>query len=94
MDSTNFTQDEYSLNITVEPTDGGSVKVSPQQPIYYYGDQVSLTPQAAPGWKFDHWSGDVSGNQVPLDLTITKTAFIRAHFVKGELNLYLPLIQR
>jgi len=90
----NFTQDEYSLNITVEPTDGGSVKVSPQQPIYYYGDQVSLTPQAAPGWKFDHWSGDVSGNQVPLDLTITKTAFIRAHFVKGELNLYLPLIQR
>jgi len=90
----NFIKDEYLLNTMVDPEDHGFIDISPQQIVYYYGDQVSLTPIAIPGWQFDHWSGDVSGNQVPLDLTITKTAFIRAHFVKGELNLYLPLIQR
>lgn len=90
----NFTQDEYSLNITVNPVEGGYVEVFQQKPMYYYGDQVTLTPQAAPGWKFDHWSGDVSNNEVPLELTITKTTFISANFVKEELNLYLPLIQR
>ena len=90
----NFTQDEYSLNITVNPVEGGSVEVSPQQPMYYYDEHVTLTPQAAPGWKFDHWSGDVSDTQVPLELTITKTTFIRANFVKEERSLYLPLVLR
>jgi len=90
----NFTQDEYSLNITVNPVEGGSVEVSPQQPMYYYDDHVTLTPQAAPGWIFDHWSGDVSDTQVPLELTITKTTFIRANFVKEERSLYLPLVLR
>ena len=89
-----FTQDEYSLNIMVNPVEGGSVEVSPQQPMYYYDDHVTLTPQAAPGWIFDHWSGDVSDNQVPLELTITKTTFIRANFVKKERSLYLPLVLR
>ena len=90
----NFIKDEYLLNTMVDPEDCGFIAISPQQTFYYYGDQVSLTPIAIPGWIFDHWSGDVSNNEVPLELTITKTTFIRANFVKEERSLYLPLVLR
>jgi len=58
-----------------------------------YSAPVALDT-SAPGWIFDHWSGDVSNNEVPLELTITKTTLIRANFVKEERSLYLPLVLR
>jgi uncharacterized repeat protein (TIGR02543 family) len=47
---------------------------------YFDGDQVSLTATPAIGWKFDGWSGTVSGNSNPLNLTINSDQSITANF--------------
>ena len=51
-------EDRYVLVILVAGE--GSVTKSPSQPLYYHGDEVTLTAYQAPGWSFSHWSGDVT----------------------------------
>jgi len=38
-------------------------------------------------WAFDHWAGDVTGNQNPLSLTITQSLNVRAVFRTTSCNL-------
>jgi len=45
-----FTQDEYTLTVTV--VGSGSVAKDPLKDTYHYGDVVSLTATASPGWTF------------------------------------------
>ena len=50
---------------------------------YYYGDTVTLTPQAAEGSGFVSWSGDIGDldpTQTPLELTLTESKTIQANF--------------
>src|SRR5436853_285872 len=63
-----FTQDQYTL--TVNTIGNGSVAKSPDQPTYLFGDQVTLTATAAPGWTFAGWTGDASGDTNPLTVTM------------------------
>lgn len=50
---------------------------------YYYGDTVTLTPQAAEGSGFVSWGGDIGDidpTQIPLELTLTESKTIQANF--------------
>ena len=47
---------------------------------YNYGDVVTLTSNAATGWAFDHWSGDLTGTDDPDDVTIDGNKTVTAHF--------------
>jgi uncharacterized repeat protein (TIGR02543 family) len=85
----NFTLDEYSLAIIVEPTGSGTVNVAPVKATYHYGDEVTLTPTANHGWTFASWSGNTTVTENKL--TITKNTNITANFTK---KLYLPLVMR
>ena len=51
----NFTQDEYTLTVTINGN--GSVSKEPDQANYTYGTEVTLTPVADAGWSFSTWSG-------------------------------------
>jgi len=53
-------KDRHTLNVEVEGS--GSVDVDPGESTYADGTVVELNATADPGWTFDHWSGDLSGN--------------------------------
>jgi hypothetical protein len=43
---------------------------------------VSLTATADPGWVFSNWSGDLSGNANPIQLTMNTNRVVTATFVE------------
>jgi uncharacterized repeat protein (TIGR02543 family) len=80
-----FTQDEYSL--TVHTVGNGAVAQDPDQPTYVYGDVVTLTATADPGWTFADWSGDLSSTDNPVTITVTGNHVITATFTQDEYTL-------
>ena len=87
-----FTQNEYTLSISINPQGRGTVTVSPIKPFYQYGDVVTLMATPELGWSFAGWSGDASGTDNPLTITILGNTEIIANFQRFW--LYLPLISR
>ncbi|MGB9625223.1 MAG: InlB B-repeat-containing protein, partial [Phycisphaerae bacterium] len=70
-----------TLTVTVSPADGGQVLVEPARAAYAIGEQVSLTAQAAPGYRFDRWQGHAGGTDNPLRLTLDGDTAVEAVFV-------------
>ncbi|MCX6671879.1 MAG: hypothetical protein NTX92_08175, partial [Euryarchaeota archaeon] len=73
-----FTQNNYTL--TVDHIGNGSVAKNPDQTTYRYNDPVTLTATADPSWSFTGWSGDLSGTNNPVTITIIGNMAITAHF--------------
>jgi hypothetical protein len=71
-----FTQDEYTLSVT---SLHGTVSRNPDQATYHYGDEVTLTATAGPGWSFSDWSGDATGSDNPVVITIQGDASVTAN---------------
>ncbi len=80
-----FTQDEYNLILT--PIGSGLVTINPVHATYHYGDVVTLTPTANPGWTFSGWGGDANGSDNPLTYTIVGNTSITATFTQDEYTL-------
>ena len=55
-----FTQNVYSVNAS--SGGGGSVVLSPQLSGYAYGDTVAVQAVPDPGYAFQGWNGDLSGD--------------------------------
>ena len=87
-----FSQDEYTLTVTVSGQ--GTVGVEPQQPTYLYGDVVTLTAVPDTGWSWASWSGDAGGTDNPLVITIQGDTAITATFSQDEYvyRVYLPIV--
>jgi len=88
----NFTQDEHTLSVVVDPLEKGTVTIDPIKDTYHYGDEVTLIPTAIPGWNFSSWSGDASGTDKFLTVTIMSDTNIIANFTQNIFNIFLPLI--
>ncbi|MBN1993442.1 MAG: DUF11 domain-containing protein [Anaerolineae bacterium] len=73
-----FSQDEYTL--TVSTVGNGSVVSNPVQSTYTYGEVVTLTATADPGWTFSGWSGDVVSSDNPDTVTMTGDKVVTATF--------------
>jgi len=71
---------EYSLTMTSNPTEGGSIEATPAPP-YYYNTLVTITAVPNPGYTFDHWSGDLTGNQNPDTLFMNADKSVTATFL-------------
>jgi uncharacterized repeat protein (TIGR02543 family) len=70
---------EYTLTVNVVGT--GEVTINPDQATYLYGDSVTLTPVVTdPDWKFVGWSGDATGSDDPLVISINGDTSITATF--------------
>jgi len=85
-----FNQAKYTLRVNV--VGDGGVTVEPDQAAYQYGDVVTLTVTADPGWSFDVWSGDLSGSDNPETITMYKNRTVTATFTQDEHQIFLPLI--
>ena len=75
-----FSQNSY--NLTNQVVGNGSLTITPNQSSYLYGDVVTITTSADPGWSFDSWSGNLSGSAISQTLTITGNQAITATFTQ------------
>jgi uncharacterized repeat protein (TIGR02543 family) len=79
-----FTQNLYTISITITPSAGGSVSRSSPEP-YHYGDVVTLTPTANTGYTFAGWSGDGTNGVGNIRVvTVTDNIAVTATFTLGE----------
>ena len=62
----------YSLTLSADPPDGGTVELVPPGGSYVAGTEVTLTAVPAPGYTFDHWSGIGGLLSVPDEETTVK----------------------
>jgi uncharacterized repeat protein (TIGR02543 family) len=85
----NFSSGEYVLTVI---SDHGSVTIDPDQATYQYGDVVTLSATPDPGWEFANWSGDVSGTDNPIQITITDDMTVTATYVEVEYTLTVNII--
>jgi len=74
----------HVLTVGVGPAGGGTVALEPSQSPdgYVEGTQVTVTAVAADGYRFDHWSGDLSGSDNPVTVTMTAAKEVVANFAK------------
>lgn len=82
----------FSLTVTYYVPDRGTVDVDPNQPTYYPGAVVSLTPQPEPGYIFAYWDGidvpEANATDWPLLLTMDAPKTVVAVFIpEGGIQL-------
>jgi len=85
---------QYTVTVSAEPTGGGIVTLKPSGGTYDVGNNIAVTAIPNNGYRFDHWSGDVTGTQNPVVLTIDSDKTIVAHFekTKGNQMYFLPFL--
>jgi len=75
--------------LTVNPVGNGTVTQEPDQETYLEGTEVTLTPVADAGWEFSGWSGDATGSDVPLVLTMDGDRAFTATFVEEKIEEFV-----
>lgn len=91
--------EDHVLELNVEPAEGGTVIVTPDQDIFFDGERATLKAEAATGWRFAFWVGDVA-DLASADTTINvlKDTAVTAVFAPDQdgpwseyAYLYLPI---
>lgn len=82
-----FIQNNYT--ITSDNIGHGTVLRNPDKPSYHYGDTVQFTAVPAMGWAFTGWSGNFTGSQNPLSVSIDGDVSVTAAFSQ---NAYVVTI--
>jgi len=70
--------DQY--NLTVNKVGSGTVTLDPSGGIYDAGTEVEVTAVPAAGWKFDGWSGALSGTTNPQTILMDGDKSVTATF--------------
>ena len=70
--------EQYTL--TVNTVGQGSVTLNPPGGVYDDGTVVTLTAVPNSGWKFDNWSGDLTGSANPDTITMNANKTVTANF--------------
>ncbi len=73
-----------NFSLTATATAGGTVSKSPDQASYAPNAVVTLTATTNAGYLFAGWSGDATGTDNPLSVTMTTNKTIAANFTGGD----------
>jgi uncharacterized repeat protein (TIGR02543 family) len=71
---------KYTIDITVNPPEGGTVTKDPDMETYPLGTEVTLEATANEGYTFVGWSGDLSGTDNQQTLIIDEDPQVTATF--------------
>ncbi len=74
--------DTYTLTVDIEGE--GEVAVDPEQDEYEEGTVVELTASPEEGWEFVEWTGDETGTDTIIEITMDSDMSITAHFEELE----------
>jgi hypothetical protein len=83
------TSNEFFLDVNT--VGNGSVTQIPEPP-YHYGDVVTLTATADPGWTFYQWIGDASGSVTETAITMDANKAVTATFTQDEYVLTIHTV--
>ncbi|MFZ2322393.1 MAG: chondroitinase-B domain-containing protein [Ignavibacteriaceae bacterium] len=72
--------DPQKYNIAVWVNGSGRVVLNPSNGPYIEGSQVIVTAIPDSGWEFNSWSGDISGTENPIVITIQKNISATVNF--------------
>jgi uncharacterized repeat protein (TIGR02543 family) len=78
-----------AYTLTVDTVGSGSVAREPDQATYDPGTPVELTAVPDDGWDFSGWSGDASGTDNPVTVTMNSNLNVTATFVEAQWSLQL-----
>ncbi|MGM0462973.1 MAG: InlB B-repeat-containing protein, partial [Fibrobacterota bacterium] len=67
----------YTLSTTAE---NGAITADPDREVFPEGTEVELTAEADFGYTFSGWSGDVSGSDNPITITMDSDKNVTANF--------------
>jgi hypothetical protein len=79
---------QYTLTISINPYNGGAVSKNPNKTNFNSGETVILTAVANSGYQFSSWSGDASGSNPTITLTMNGNKSVTANFSVVNLNQY------
>lgn len=71
----------YKLTTSTDPEQTGTIALTPPGGDYLAGTEVTVTANAATGYAFDHWSGDLAGSTNPDSIIMNANKTVTAHFV-------------
>jgi pectate lyase len=72
--------------LTTQIVGNGSLTIVPQKAVFDSGEVVTITPMAATNWEFHEWTGSITGNTVPLQLTMDGNKTLTAAFTADTLT--------
>ena len=70
---------QFTLATAASPDNAGAVSGAG---TYDTGTSVPVTGTASSGWRFDHWTGDLSGNTNPASVTMSAAKSVTAVFIQ------------
>ena len=71
----------YSLTVSINPSAAGNIARDPNKQEYNPNETVQLTATPVDeSYRFDHWSGDLSGSINPQNIVMDKSKSVTAHF--------------
>jgi len=73
-----FTQEQYAIQSTLSGQ--GQLIITPNKPVYQYGEQLTLRAEPAIGWQFAGWQEDLSGSSNPVSLSMVQGYDVKALF--------------
>ena len=73
----------YTLNVSINPTDGGTV--SPSSGEFEEGSSVTINATPNTGYQFDSWSGNASGSESPF-LFYAMLVFLFDGYQSGKIS--------
>ncbi len=80
--SASFSATASQYTVTIQPTTGGSVSLSPSGGTYAAGTLVTVTAVPAAGYRFGSWTGALSGSTNPTTLLVDGNKTLSATFVR------------
>ena len=86
----NFSQNQYTLTVNINPSNSGSVTKSPNKSAYLHGEQVTLSASANSGYVFNSWSGSATGSSNPVALTMNGNKAVTGNFSSASENVTTP----
>jgi len=84
---------QYTLTTYVEPSGYGYITLNPSGGTYDEGIIVTLTANPASGYEFDHWSGDASGSNPTIQITMNSNKSITAQFLETTSPNHPPTVE-
>jgi len=88
-----FVHASHTLATTIVGEGSITAEPMPDNGKYPFGTQVTLEATAGAGYAFDHWQGDLTGNNNPAIITIDGDKNVTAVFLKTDIDLQAFLIK-
>ncbi len=82
----------YTLTVAATPSEGGSTDPVSGDYTYPEGTEVTITAVPEEDWELDSWSGDASGTDLTITITMNSAKSITAAFDEEGSPVNMPLI--